>query len=507
VTAPAIAVDASGGERDGWIYLVWEERVSGALEEVRSGHQSDLEPNDLPASATPIETGVPVSGVAIGREYKYNEEDYFRFQMEEGETVALEASLDGFSSHEPGIQESCYFLRLFGPPSPSAYQAYGMAQLNSSGMTAPSWLTASTSGPAHVVASGWSGRIDVHYRLIVRRLIPDPNSAARDHRDIVMVASPDGGRTWTPKVLVNDGPVGYDESHPMVTVDGNGTAHVAWYDRSVDQSGERGVGINYQVRTSSTADGGVTWTPSFGLSAVVDYREESPFTHLGDRFVFQAERDSIYGIWTEMVGGRMSLRGEVRPVRRLVEQMSAPLGLRVDGSARVSCELNGKWPDGTIGLWKRVPGDGWTLVDERSLAGAGSYGFVDHHAPAKGSEFEYRVLLTPDDSFREWGQPVRSLLEPETGVSGPALVLMANPVREQVAVRLVPLSGGPMRVGIYDVAGRRLREWRFERVSKDGQLLVWDRRDQAGRPVAAGRYFVRAEADGQSSAVAVTIVD
>jgi hypothetical protein len=51
------------------------------------------------------------------------------------------------------------------------------------------------------------------------------------------------------------------------------------------------------------------------------------------------------------------------------------------------------------------------------------------------------------------------------------------------------------RVTVHDLAGRRVRD--LGRVGDDGtetgREVVWDGRDDAGRRVAAGVYFVRGE--------------
>src|SRR5438105_99687 len=80
-------------------------------------------------------------------------------------------------------------------------------------------------------ASAGSGPYGRSYALSLRELAMDSSPAARDHRDVVLVRSTDGGATWSDKVRVNDDPPRFDNSLPEVEVDGRGRVQVAWYDR------------------------------------------------------------------------------------------------------------------------------------------------------------------------------------------------------------------------------------------------------------------------------------
>ena len=54
----------------------------------------------------------------------------------------------------------------------------------------------------------------------------------------------------------------------------------------------------------------------------------------------------------------------------------------------------------------------------------------------------------------------------------------------------------PCVLVIWDVAGRQVRS--LERIVLGGNPLVWDGRDEEGRPVAAGLYLVRPWGSGQT---------
>lgn len=75
--------------------------------------------------------------------------------------------------------------------------------------------------------------------------------------------------------------------------------------------------------------------------------------------------------------------------------------------------------------------------------------------------------------------------------------LWPNPALGQVSFRLRLGQDGPAAVAVYDVAGRRVRAWADRDAAAGERLLEWDFRDDHGREVPAGRYYLRLEAGGQ----------
>lgn len=70
-----------------------------------------------------------------------------------------------------------------------------------------------------------------------------------------------------------------------------------------------------------------------------------------------------------------------------------------------------------------------------------------------------------------------------------------NPARTQVSIHLNLAQRTPVHLEVYDLAGRRVYENRFERGAGEGEI-GWDRRDERGRPVSPGLYFLRVRAGG-----------
>ncbi|HDM89904.1 MAG TPA: T9SS type A sorting domain-containing protein [candidate division WOR-3 bacterium] len=69
-----------------------------------------------------------------------------------------------------------------------------------------------------------------------------------------------------------------------------------------------------------------------------------------------------------------------------------------------------------------------------------------------------------------------------------------NPVRGRVVVEYSVPEDVEVRLGVYDVAGRRVRDLVKGRVKAGMHRLEWDRRDGRGRLLPSGVYFLRLEA-------------
>ncbi len=89
--------------------------------------------------------------------------------------------------------------------------------------------------------------------------------------------------------------------------------------------------------------------------------------------------------------------------------------------------------------------------------------------------------------------------EPEVTAGSLRLSLWPHPVRSSTDVRLVLPREGSAVVDILDAAGRRVRRLESDRLPAGPSTLRWDGRNEGGRPVAAGVYFLRARASGASA--------
>jgi len=81
----------------------------------------------------------------------------------------------------------------------------------------------------------------------------------------------------------------------------------------------------------------------------------------------------------------------------------------------------------------------------------------------------------------------------------PRLSVSPNPFGRATVVRLMGVAATGSLVRVSDATGRRVRELRL---SPSGEA-VWDGRDQCGRRLPAGAYFIEARAGAQRRVVQV----
>jgi hypothetical protein len=73
-----------------------------------------------------------------------------------------------------------------------------------------------------------------------------------------------------------------------------------------------------------------------------------------------------------------------------------------------------------------------------------------------------------------------------------------NPATELATLRFTLPRAARVRLAIYDIAGRRVRDLVSGVTPAGDHATTWDLRDDAGRPVGAGLYFARLETEGRT---------
>ncbi len=81
----------------------------------------------------------------------------------------------------------------------------------------------------------------------------------------------------------------------------------------------------------------------------------------------------------------------------------------------------------------------------------------------------------------------------------PLLLAAPNPFARTTSARVELPSSSLVVLRVYDAAGRRVRTLARERLSAGSHTFEWDSRDETGRSVAPGAYFLRIETDTASS--------
>ena len=88
----------------------------------------------------------------------------------------------------------------------------------------------------------------------------------------------------------------------------------------------------------------------------------------------------------------------------------------------------------------------------------------------------------------------------------PTLQVAVNTVGSETLVAFTLPSAGSVRLDIYDVSGRHVRDLKRGFMGEGEHVASWGGRDSHGRPVASGVYFVRVEAGGAAATAKVVLL-
>jgi len=180
----------------------------------------------------------------------------------------------------------------------------------------------------------------------------------------------------------------------------------------------------------------------------------------------------------------------------LVRDDRAHLGWRVDATADFR----------SFDVWEssRATG-GYARINERPIpvvAGRTDYTFVAA-LPAGGDRAWYRVMA------KDAAGAVYLVAEGSCALSYPSATVVRarpNPSGRGFRIELEIARSGPGRVDIFTPAGRRVRTIDEGRLSRGRHDYAWGGRDDQGRPVSPGVYFVRLESDGELRTRKVTVL-
>ena len=175
--------------------------------------------------------------------------------------------------------------------------------------------------------------------------------------------------------------------------------------------------------------------------------------------------------------------------------------------------LSGNTFDGNTLGGVYVSGDagvvvGGSLSDANDFVNRGVYHVFNLSANTVDAEYNYWDDVCPQDTwfygpvdYTPWTDDTHTGVYTDcTGVpeSGGERAYASenfpNPFNPATAIRYtVPSPGGPVRLTIYDLRGRRVRTLVDEEKSAGEYLTVWRGRDDAGRELGSGVYFYRME--------------
>jgi hypothetical protein len=496
-----VAVDTSRGPRRGNTYAVWSEHALGTVNPDPVRVVSEIEPNEHFANATPVQIGDSFGGSMLSADIPpYGDCDRFTFEGTAGTTIEISGA--GRVCHLAGpCEDYAKSFYLYCGDDTTQMTLVGCGQGYGPSPIPPLIYTLPTTG-RYYLDVGCSAAGSISYGVTLREYLVTPGQPARDHRDVVLVRSTDGGATWSEKVRVNDDPPMYDNSIPAVTVDGSGRVHVAWYDRRDEPT----CGARVHTYWTWSEDGGMTFAPSQRVSEqpsdagfhLSDFNlsTDEVIWQVGDHMALHAEREKVYVLWTYIpFNGDGEIYGAV--ITDLPTGIAVP---RFEGEA-VGERVRLRWwvGDGRDVVGFRVH----RAVDDRQefaeVGHVASSGRREHQwedtAVAAGRRYRYRLEVVRAEGPSSWEGPVEVVIPSRPGPLrwGEAV---PNPFDEVVRFGLETGDPAATRVRVFDVTGHLVAELQVE--AEGGQLWVrWDGRDHTGRPVPPGIYLARAEVGGR----------
>ncbi len=289
-----------------------------------------------------------------------------------------------------------------------------------------------------------------------------------------------------------------------IEADGSGGMVVAWLDyRSLNT-------WTQAFAQRVTADGNVAWAPDgVSLSGTTWYVNETFVLGDGNGGAIVGWQDYRNNGWNAAMAQRLSPTGA-----KLWTLPAVEVGQSFGGSGVNQVRMLADGADGAVFVWNSD--DGGDVSDEYSIYAqrVGSTG-----APIWSSggvvlaslhRLAGQLVAVPDGSggvVAGWldqagfGGPPRyaaqrvagsgTLSVPQREESSLTLACVPTPARasEGVELRLAPVVGSRVGVGIYDLGGRLVRSFDEPMVGATGRLR-WDGRDAEGRSSPPGLYFV-----------------
>ena len=122
-----------------------------------------------------------------------------------------------------------------------------------------------------------------------------------DPSDVYLVASINGGVTWTQPVKVNDDSTQNGQFFPWLKVSSDGVVHIIWGDQRLDP-----IGLGYDIFYAEATNHGATISSN---TRVTDVTTDPLFTinFFGDYFNLAVSGNQVFPVWTDGRRGIMSL--------------------------------------------------------------------------------------------------------------------------------------------------------------------------------------------------------
>lgn len=499
---PSLAVDASGGSHHGRMWVAWPGSMNH-LDDIllfpplgSSVNVDEVEPNGTSAQATPFSPGDVLRGVSASVP---GDIDYFTCTLSAGDNLVLWAdSLPPAQTYRLEVEGPGGRKLAFGGDTrvgPTVSETYYV-------------FTAPLSGSYHVrFKPAFSAPSSVTGGYRVRTLLAPlaPGDQADDRRDIFASWS-DDGITWYPPVEISDSPRGCDDWLPELVVGADGYAHATWYDGRNDAYMAR-----TRLRLSRDDTPNAAWLPALDLSTPDNdwgAAGSNLAPNMGDYTTFTRQGVQLRAAWADVRHGTPDAFSTAWPTGW---DVLCPVDLTEHAGNSVSQPFD---------LFGLNPVHGYT-IDWTAYDMSGSIGplsgtanvvplspnpqaltYIVPMLPA-GTVLDMVMELVPSNGgpkrLCQWRLLILDPLDVSAPVHRLALAAPApNPSRVGAAIAYSLARAGGAELTLHAITGTRLRTLASGPRAAGPHRVVWDGRDEAGREVPPGLYFVRLRAESRT---------
>ncbi len=137
------------------------------------------------------------------------------------------------------------------------------------------------------------------------------------------------------------------------------------------------------------------------------------------------------------------------------------------------------------------------LTDAPLVATNTTVRFIDNPDYPGGTVLNYSYGVVREGVELSRSPAVAVTIKSLPQVQTQLLANVPNPFNPQTRIRFSLAHDQPVRVSVFDLTGRLVKVLVNERRSAGENSVAWQGRDDAGRPVASGAYYVRLESDDQ----------
>ncbi len=482
VQFPSIAIDRSGGEHDGRIYLAWNESLNWYDDAGSVGTGSNVNEHTEPNNGAATATAAAVGQVLRGALSSDADQDWFSLPLSAGQSILAEC--DSIAETSIELRFNNYVaLELVAP---DGLTRLAMTLFDSGAFTPgyapPSWLfTAPTAGTYYLRLYS-ANPAGVHYRLSTGAATRTVERG-RDQRD-AFVAWSDGGSSWSTPVRVSQSAVGYDDWLPEVAVAPDGEVACAWYDWRDSPAGTGGGQSNVYLALSN--DGGATWTEQGSLS---DVRTawSGTVTNIapnhGDYISLISTYEGLAACWADGRSGNpdayMQWIASNRPV---------PLHVVADTSAVDLTWFMDRTPGTTAALYRQVGASAtWDSLTTLTLDAQKHLHYVDTDVEL-GVTYRYQLGVVTNGTEKFYPPIVVKIALPANAKLA-ILGTWPSPARRDGRVMFSLVGSGRATLTLLDVSGRKVLS---REVTGAGSWSLAD----AGS-IRPGVYLVRIEQAGK----------